>query len=481
MNDNSMLKMNVLHFSISRIVLLFFFSLSAFAGPTDSVTVSQPPEGEGEEAFVPGTRLVADLRKPYVEEEYIISGQATLFSYADNPPAGPGDITAIEENMPYATRIIVRRPKRAKRFNGTVVIEWWNSTATFDTAPAWDTSAEYFARKGVVYVGVTNSATSISHLVGGCSTFGAPPTCGTRYAELSIPENGLAYEMMSQIATLLKTGGSNSPLPASFQVRNLIHVGESQQAGSLVTYASAFHLDGVNDGYFVQAGINARPINFGPTCDEEDSQPFPECTPRLQYPDSLVRNDLPVPVYQVVTQTDFEVLGFNVNGRQPDTDTYRYYEVAGGGHVTTHKNIELFPAGSLSEDAIGLEDLCGAEMNTIADGPVFSGYVITALWKRMQEQIEQGSVPPAGILMEDIDGVLVRDALGNVQGGVRLPSMEALVATYLSTNLADPDLPPNLVGIGNLACRLSGAVSPFDQTTLDDLYPNHGVYVKQVS
>ena len=85
------------------------------------------------------------------------------------------------------------------------------------------------------------------------SSQGAPPTCGTRYAELSIPENGLAYEMMSQIATLLKTGGSNSPLPSGFQVRHLIHVGESQQAGSLVTYASAFHLDGVNDGYFIQA------------------------------------------------------------------------------------------------------------------------------------------------------------------------------------------------------------------------------------
>ena len=98
----------------------------------------------------------------------------------------------------------------------------------------------------------------------------------------------------------------------------------------------------------------------------------------------------------------------------------------------------------------------------------------------MQEQIEQGSVPPAGIIMEDIDGVLVRDALGNVQGGVRVPSMDAPVATYISTNQADPNLPANLIGIGDLACRLSGAVRPFDQETLDELYTNHGAYVKQV-
>jgi hypothetical protein len=59
--------------------------------------------------------------------------------------------------------------------------------------------------------------------------------------------------------------------------------------------------------------------------------------------------------------------------------------------------------------------------------------------------------------------------------------MDAPVPTYLSTYQADPNLPPNPIGIGELACRLSGSVSPFDQATLDDLYPNHGIYVKQVN
>jgi hypothetical protein len=330
-------------------------------------------------------------------------------------------------------------------------------------------------------VGVTNSTTSIDYLVEGCRLLGIlPPSCGSRYATLSLPENGLAFEALSQIANLLKNGGATSPIPEEYEVERLFHVGESQQAGSVVTYASAFHLDGVNDGYFIQSGINARSINFGPRCGEEGSPAFPDCTPRLVYPDSLVRTDLPVPVYQVVTQTDFETLRFGTFGRQPDSDTYRYYEVAGGAHSTVHEDIELIPAGVFGPFPILLENLCAEPLNTTADGPVFVSYVFNALWERMSEQSRYGASPPDGQWMDDLEGVLVRDDRGNVTGGVRLPSMEAPVATYVSSNEADSSLPPALVGIGNLACRLSGSVFPFDSETLDELYRNHGDYVNQV-
>lgn len=467
--------------SLPIFLALFLLStVKTYAGPTDPVLVSLPPTGQGD-AFVPGTRLIEDLPGSYIEQEYFVSGAADLYNYANNPPSDPTDIVAIQQDVPYTTRIIVRRPERAKDFNGTVVIEWFNSTAGFDTAPAWDPSAEYFTDRGIIYVGVTNSTTSINYLVGGCRLFGIlPPTCGTRYSALSLPENGLAYEMMSQIANLLKSPNGNNPLPADYAVTRLMHVGESQQAGSLVTYASAFHLDGVNDGYFIQAGINARPINFGPICGQAGSPSFPSCTPRLQGSDGLVSTDVPVPVYQVITQTDFETLNFNTRGRQPDTPTFRYYEVAGGSHNTVHIGIELIPAGLFGPDPILLEDLCQNELNTTADGPVFVSYVLNALWQRMEEQIDKGSAPPAGVLLEDIAGVLVRDAQNNVLGGVRLPSMDAPLATYASTNIGDPNLPPVLINIGNLACRLSGSVFAFDQTTLDGLYKNHGAYVKRV-
>jgi hypothetical protein len=459
---------------------LLLQSFAAGASPTDPVILEDPPVGQGA-AFAPGVRRLP-LPPSYVEEEYFVSGEATLFNYAHNPPLGPTDLTPIQEDVPYKTRIIVRRPVEQGHFNGTVVIEWWNSTAGFDTAPVWDPSATHFIREGYIYVGVTNSTTSLDFLIGGCRLLGLlPPTCGTRYSTLSLPENGLAYEMASQIAHLLKSDSSENPLPDNFEVERIYHAGQSQQGGSMVTYASAFHFD-TNDGYFVQQAATARSINFGPACGASGSPPYPDCTPRLQGADRLVRTDLPVPVYHANSETDIDIL-FGIAGRQADTPTFRYYEVAGAGHLSVHKDIELIPAGILGPDPVLLEDLCLNEINSTADGPIFFSYVLNALWDSMEEQVQKGRVPPAGVQM-DVDsmtGAVLRDSFGNGLGGVRLPAMDVPIATYTPGNVADPTLPGLLVFIGNLACRLSSSVTPFDEATLDELYPDHGSYVSQVA
>jgi hypothetical protein len=246
----------------------------------------------------------------------------------------------------------------------------------------------------------------------------------------------------------------------------------------MVTYASAFHFD-VNDGYFVQQAGSARSINSGPVCGAAGSQPFPDCTPQLQGSDRLVRTDLPVPVVHAITETDIEIL-FGTVGRQADTPTFRYYEIAGGGHLTVHKDVEVLPAGLLGPTPLFLEDLCQFPLNTTADGAVFVSYVFNALWENLEQQVQTGAAPPSGVQMDVVAGVVQRDAFGNGLGGVRLPSLEAPVATYTPGNQADPSLPPFLQFIGNLACRLASSESAFDEATLDELYPNHGSYVSQV-
>jgi hypothetical protein len=460
------------------ICLLPWLAVSAAADPTDPVIVELPPVGQGD-AFVPGVRLVEDLSPAYVEEEFFVSGTATLYNYANDPPLGPTDITPIQEDVPWKTRIIVRRPANVARFNGNVVIEWWNSTANFDTAPVWDPSAGYFAREGYVYVGVTNANQALSFLTGGCSLLGVlPPTCGTRYATLSLPDDGLAYDMVSQIANLLKS--ANSPLPAGYDVERIYHAGQSQQGGSMVTYASGFHVPGLNDGYFVQANVFARPINAGPRCGEAGSPLFPDCTPRLQGSDVFVRTDLPVPVVNALTETDVAVL-FGTPGRQADTPTFRYYEMAGTAHLTVHVDVEIIPAGVIGPDPVFLEDLCLNPLNTLADGPVFGSYLYNAMWENLDRQVRDGAVPPAGLVLDVVNGVIQRDAFGNALGGVRVPEMDVPTGSHNPPfNVADPNLPPFLQNLGNLACFLAGSTTPFDQATLDQLYPFHGVYVSQV-
>jgi hypothetical protein len=287
--------------------------------------------------------------------------------------------------------------------------------------------------------------------------------------------------MMSQIAHLLKSDSPENPIPADFEVERIFHAGQSQQGGSMVTYASGFHFED-NDGYFVMQAATARPINFGPSCDDVASPPFPDCTPRLQGDDRLVRSDLPVPVYHANSETDIDIL-FGTAGRQPDTPTFRYYEVAGASHLTVHKDVELIPGGIIGPDPIFLEDLCLNTINSTADGPVFFGYVLNALWESMEKQVEWGWPAPSGVQM-DVDpgtGLVQRDVFGNGLGGVRLPVMDVPTATYTPGNVADPSLPGFLQAIGNLACFLASSVEPFDDATLDDLYPNHGTYVSQVT
>ncbi len=497
------------------VTLASWLAVTAAADPRDPVTVELPPEGQGD-PFVPGVRLVEDLEQAYVEEEFFVSGAATLYTYAHDPPLGPTDIVAIQQGVPWKTRIIVRRPEDPSHFNGSVVIEWWNSTADFDTAPVWDPSAEYFAREGYVYVGVTNANQALSYLTSGCRLLGVlPPTCGTRYATLSLPDDGLAYEMVSQIANLLKSNAPDNPIPFPYHVERVYHAGQSQQGGSMVTYASAFHVpglnEGLNDGYFVQANVFARRINGGPACGEAGSPPFPDCTPRLQGADVFVRTDLPVPVVNALTETDVAVL-FGIAGRQADTPTFRYYEMAGVAHLTVHKDIEIIPAGVFGPDPILLEDLCQNEINSSADGPVFGSYLMNAMWDNLDRQVQggdddddgggagdddegegddddagddddDGRAPPAGLLIDvDAAGVIQRDEFGNALGGVRLPEMDVPTGSHNPpTNQADPSLPPFLQQFGNLACFLGGSTEPFDPALLDELYPKRGSYVRQVA
>ena len=193
-------------------MMLLLPSLGSAADANSPVSVTLPPEGVGDLFTLP-VRLVADLEQDYTEEEFFVSGKSNVYTYNEVPV--PGEIVLLDPNVPYTTRILIRRPTDPGDFNGTVVIEWFNSTGGLDADIVWQASAEYFARKGWVYVGVTNSTTSIVHLRdNGCSPFPPflPETCGTRYAALEMSENGQAFEMVSQIAHMLKGSGSENPL-----------------------------------------------------------------------------------------------------------------------------------------------------------------------------------------------------------------------------------------------------------------------------
>jgi len=444
--------------------------LPALAAPTDPIVVV-PTSDEDGEIFDPTIRVTPVLESEYgyVIEEFLVSGTSSVYTYEDPPVREV--VIPLETDVPYTTRIIVMRPADAIEFNGTVVVEWWNSSAMFDTAPVWDPSGQYFARKGIAYVGVTNASVAAEFLADGCKLLGAIElaACGERYADVELQQDGQAFEMVSQIANALKGGAkAGSPLPPDFAVERVFHAGQSQQGGSMVTYASAFHFP-ANDGYFIQAASSARPINFRTACGSKDALPYPDCTPRLEGDARRVRTDLPVPVLRAMTGSDVPGV-LDSDARQQDSESFRYYELPGTAHVTVHRDIEPVPG-------IRIEEWCRNPLNTIADGPVIGGYIYNALWEAMEQRVTTGTPLPSGDLIDTTKtNEVALDPHGNAAGGIRHPALEVPVATYTPNNTFSDAVPPAFRDIALLFCRLAGSVARFEDETIESLYPNQQDY-----
>src|SRR5438876_996757 len=85
-----------------------------------------------------------DLSKVgYVEEEYIVTGNANVYDWAAD-----GSLTVKTPNAPYGTRILVRRPANPARFSGTVIVEPLMPARRFDWPMMWGFSHEYFFDHG---------------------------------------------------------------------------------------------------------------------------------------------------------------------------------------------------------------------------------------------------------------------------------------------------------------------------------------------
>jgi len=441
----------------------------------------------------------------YIVEEFFVSGRGNVFNY-NQPQAtlgdAPGDnLVLSQDDVPYKTRFVVTRPVQPGRFNGTVIIEFLNSTAGRDGSPVWDYSGPWFSKQGIVHIGVTTSGDdSLPYLTRGCGGV-TDVDCGDRYASLSIPDNGLEFEIVSQLASALKSGLPDQlPLPQDFPpVRRVFITAYSQQAASVLTLAAQFHQDDI-DGYFPLANGFARPISgvINPVsgdgvkayCRHPDAEPYPACIGELAPGVPTVRTNLPVPLYHGMTETEVTLVG-PATYRQADTDTspyasYRLFELPGVSHV-----------GKLSEGArslLDLEALC-AQKPYYLNTPVNGIDVFNAYWQAMHLQVDYGILPPhAPRIDTDAGGNILRDADGNALGGLRLPEFEYPKARHFAAvNSNKPicqannpvpgcvTVPPAQVRNVLVGCLLLGAQEPFSAAELSIRYPVPGLYARDFS
>ena len=82
----------------------------------------------------------ADARQPlpatYTESEYLLEGTASTY---DGPATGP--VTVATSGNPFVTRILVRAPKDASHFSGSVWVEPMNTSGGGDLDAVWSSIA----------------------------------------------------------------------------------------------------------------------------------------------------------------------------------------------------------------------------------------------------------------------------------------------------------------------------------------------------
>jgi hypothetical protein len=450
--------------------------LPAVQGPLPA-TASSYPWGAAAHGLTP-----IDLAAHhYVEQEYLVRGEANVYSEASGGNLG------VNASGPYETRIIVRRPASPAAFSGTVVLELINPTSNYDVDIMWAADHDYFMSRGDIYVGISIKPVVLATM----RTFDPARYSGLSMANpdpgntcpqgSSSDETGLAWDMISQVGALLRSTSTSSPL-YHFRVQHLYLTGYSQSGGYMVTYindlAPHFTLAGgspIFDGYLVGAGYGfteLAPIN-------QCAPPAAPGTPAYPEPPGVPQFVLHPPgsakVIDVQTLSDAYAF-FGWAGEQPDGDTpgdyYRLYQVAGSSHIWTYQvdftpgPDELVRGGFPAND---WHDNC-----LYPDNPFPLQYQLDAAFDNLDRWVRTGTPAPHAPHIDAVgDGTpaatILTDQDGNALGGVRSPAVDVPTATYYGTTPG-----------GGTCLLLWGHYTPLTSDRLHQLYPTHAAYVSKV-
>lgn len=446
--------------------LSLVWSLSGLVHAIDVPVTTPLPvvPGDEETRSAPFIAWYEDLGQyGYLEEEFLVFGDANIYEF-EHDEAQSSAVRVREEGIPYTSRLLVRRPADAGRFNGTLYLEVLNPTAGWDGDPIWQNTHDYVMRAGAVYAGLTSKPVALDFLREKWGRDPYPARNSSRYAQLEMPYFGQVWDMLSEVAALLKSPGAKSNPLAGFAVERTILTGYSQSVAYQVTYANSFHdrermPDGAPliDGYFLSAGGSAKNVNR-PTPETEGLPPGDRR--------NLIHVDVPVVRFQTETEVP---RSHRLRQHPPEHPLVRIYEMAGGAHVD---QATVDEGGRALARDLGLPDFAAGCDNPV--NPVPIGYVQSALLEVIDLWVRGTVEPPPSRVIDLVDGTdgareIARDAAGNAVGGVRLPSLEAPLGSYL----------PNNTGAG--FCFLIGSFVPFEKSELARRYPTRQAYMQQVA
>jgi hypothetical protein len=380
---------------------------------------------------------LAALKGPhhYVEEEFFFEGTANRYTIPTGVPPNSATGAILDSGHTYRTRMIVRRPARLRDFKGTVFVEWLNVTAGYDIEAQWTVGWPHMVDEGAVYVGVSAQRVGVQGS-GAALTAWSP----IRYGSLDVTDGGtitddaLSYDIFSQAGQAIAHPAGVDPLaPLRSKVERVIMSGASQSAGRLQIYFNSVHpLDPVYDALLLIVG------------------------------GGMTRTDQGIKVFKFISETDAPS---QLASRQPDTDEYRRWEVAGAAHADFYFTGYLAPLGE--RDGIPATPT-GCDLPPFSQMPFYE--VGNAAGDALVRWMTDGTPPPIGPPIEFASTsppVIARNPLGLALGGIRLPDIEAPLALDTGSNS------------GPVFCRLFGTHIPFDDATLHLLYARRGDWISK--
>jgi len=375
---------------------------------------------EGGKGYIFGSPIEDLSERGFVMDEFFLEGTAVSYAPAKGAELGLDGLWDVEpaDEASYKTRAYVVRPADPAKFNGIVLVNWQNVTIGADFGMP---DVEQLER-GYAWVGITTQR--VAHEVQPSLTQHMPATIGLcewdpeRYGSLHHPGDAFSYDIFSQGARALRQGAAvGVDMLGGLSPRLLIATGGSQSAMRLGSYLNIAHQeDRVFDGFLLTVHWGLCP----PAPDMSLVESF-ELTPEFKFKgSSQIRDDGAVPILVVNSESETMMVSMV---RQPDSDTFRFWEMAGAAHAGGESAESM--TAVLVRDGISQGLPVVEERNTIA-----WDYISRAGLERLVEWIDTKS-PPVSIPPITLeDGAIARDELGNALGGVRLPDVEAPLAVH---------------------------------------------------
>lgn len=428
--------------------------------PVSQPSIELPPE-VGEPALISTSFDLSEVG--FVQEEFFLAGTASSFINLNELGSDGRWEAEPAVTADYRTRVVVYRPQKQEDFSGTVVVEWMNVSEGFDLPYGWVLSHVKALRSGDAWVEVTAQRAGLEGTDDALFPFYLRAANPERYASLEHPGDSFSYDIFTQVTAVVKDAGENS-IVGGFPVDVIMAVGESQSSSRLLTYVNAIQpLYGAFDAFLVDSRYDSsQPLSQAP----QAQVPAPEKV--------LFRDDLTTPVINTQSETDVIPLG-SVDERQPDSDYFRLWEVAGSAHGDNYQ------VDSGRSD-IGIEP----EFTTVVENTVILGIIVCAA------PLNSGVVPWVYIAALDALDHWVRDDVaapkadrlattddfsdylyddvGNVLGGIRTPYVDA-PAARLSGEFND----------GNPICRLGGTTELFSAAAMASRYVDRQGYIDAVA